>query len=288
MTADARTPARNRDGGSLLVRPDADETGTAKNGSVNIAWRRYGDGAQTVLIVPTWNFVDSRVVRYQVAGLRGRFRVITYDARGSGESEHPATGYSFHDHARDALAVLDTTNTTSAFVVAASAGTHAAVLLALDSPARVRRLALVAPPMEVVTTGAASVQADEADSDEPSWRSEYEAFVPWFISAVFPESDMDATISEIVEIGLQADHAMLLQQATELDWKEAPRLLGDLGCPTLVVHGTDDRTLNQKSVEDVAAAIPEAQLSLLEGLGHRPDISRPDLVNELLLGFFAE
>ena len=49
----------------------------------------------------------------------------------------------------------------------------------------------------------------------------------------------------------------------------------------------DDRTLSLKSVQDVAAAIPGARLALLDGLGHRPDISRPEIVNELLLDFFG-
>jgi pimeloyl-ACP methyl ester carboxylesterase len=97
---------------------------------------------------------------------------------------------------------------------------------------------------------------------------------------------MDATIREIIEIGLQADHRMLVQQSSELDWDEAPRHLGNIRCPTLVIHGTADRTLRLKSVQEVAAAIPGAQLAVVDGLGHRPDISRPDIVNELLLDFF--
>ena len=239
--------------------------------------------------------MDSRVVRYQVEGLRKRFRVITYDARGSGESGHPATGYEFGDHLGDALAVLDATNTELPSVVAASSGTHVAVLLAARSPARVRRLALVAPPMDIPGSGSPTgsetdevedVESDDVESDEPSWRTEYERFVPWFISTVFPEPNMDTTIREIIQIGLQADHAMLIQQAGEQDWDEAPRDLGNIRCPTLVIHGRDDRTLSLKSVQDVAAAIPGARLALLDGLGHRPDISRPEIVNELLLDFF--
>jgi pimeloyl-ACP methyl ester carboxylesterase len=270
---------------SLLDRPDPDEVGVATSGDVRIAWRRHGEGPQTILFVPTWNFVDSRVLRHQVDGLRGAFRVITYDARGSGESDHPRAGYRVDDHAADALAVLDATNTSVATVVAASMGTHVAVVLAVRHPTRVEAMVLVAPPMDI--PGAAPEPASEAEEQpsEPNWRTEYERFVPWFISNVFSEPESERTIDEVVAIALEADHEILVQQATEFDWDDAPSHLGDIGCRALVVHGTDDRTLGVDAVRAVADAIPNASLRLLEGLGHRPDIRRPDVFNPILTEF---
>lgn len=270
---------------SLLDRPDADEVGVATSGQVRISWRRYGDGPQTVLFVPTWNFVDSRVLRHQVDGLRDQFRLITYDARGSGDSDHPASGYRFDDHAADALSVLDATNTPVASVVAASLGTHVAVLLAVTHPTRVGGVVLVAPPMDVPGAEAGSSGQDEEPHSEPSWRTEYERFVPWFISNVFSEPDSERTIDEVVAIALEADHAMLVQQASELEWDDAPGRLGAVRCAALVVHGAGDRTLDVDAVRAVAAAIPNARLRLLDGLGHRPDIRRPDIVNPIVADF---
>jgi pimeloyl-ACP methyl ester carboxylesterase len=274
--------------GSLLLRPEADETGFANSAGIRIAWRRYGDGPETILFIPTWNFVDSRVLRHQVDGLRDRFRVLTFDARGSGGSDRPSTGYGFADHLEDALAVLDATETAAASVVAASAGTHVAVLLASRYPDRVRRLVLIAPPIDVPSDeGRGSRAETEHEASPPDWRTDYTAFVPWFISTVFPEPGSETTITEIVEIALDADHAMLLQQGKERDWDEAPRHLGEVRCPTLVIHGTADRTLDLDSVKAVASSIPGADLALLQGLGHRPDISRPAIVNPILGDFLG-
>jgi pimeloyl-ACP methyl ester carboxylesterase len=254
---------------------------------VRIAWRRYGSGSETVLFIPTWNFVDSRVVRRQVDGLRDRFRLITYDARGSGESDHPRTGYRFDDHLADAIAVLDATNTPTASVIAASIGTHVAVLLAARDPSRLRRLVLIAPPMDVATANAVNRELDDGrdDAEGPDWRTDYERFVPWFISAVFPESGSKTTIDEIVAIALQADHDVLMQQSGELDWDAAPNQLGAVRCPTLVIDGAADGTLDLETVRAVAAAIPAGRLMLLDGLGHRPDISTPTVVNPILVDF---
>jgi pimeloyl-ACP methyl ester carboxylesterase len=273
---------------SLLLRPEADETGFANSAGIAIAWRRYGNGPETILFIPTWNFVDSRVQRHQVDGLRDRFRVVTYDARGSGQSDRPSAGYRFADHLEDALAVLDATETAAASVVAASAGTHVAVLLAHRYPDRMRRLVLIAPPMDVPSDdGLDSPAETEHGAPPPDWRTDYSAFVPWFISAAFPEPGSETTIAEIVELALDADHAMLLQQERELDWDEAPRHLQGVRCPTLVIHGTADRTLDLDSVKAVASSIPGADLALLHGLGHRPDISRPAIVNPILGDFLG-
>jgi pimeloyl-ACP methyl ester carboxylesterase len=277
---------------SLLVRPAADATGVAISAGVRIAWRRYGDGPVTILFIPTWNFVDSRVLRHQVDGLRNRFRLITYDARGSGDSDHPSTGYRFDDHLADAIAVLDATGTSAASVVAASAGTHTAVLLASRDPDRVHRLVLVAPPMDVPSDDGRdrAMEPEDGNADaaaHPDWRTDYEGFVPWFISAAFPESGSETTIAEIVAIAREADHAMLVQQGREIDWDDAPRHLAQVRCPTLVIHGAADQTLELESVKAVAAAIPGANLVILDGLGHRPDISRPAIVNPILIDFFA-
>ena len=45
--------------------------------------------------------------------------------------------------------------------------------------------------------------------------------------------------------------------------------------------------MDPRLAPDLVAALPAAQLVLLEGLGHRPDVRRPDLVNPLLLDFLA-
>ena len=254
---------------SLLVHPEADEIGIAHSAGTRIAWRSYGNGPETILLLPTWNFVDSRLVRHQVDAFRSQYRVLTYDARGSGASDHPHTGYSFAHHVADALAVLDATKTSAASAVGASTGTHIGVLLAVSHPERVKRLVLIAPPMDMGGADSDEPLADPdgGTTDEPDWTSNYADFVPWFISQAFPEPGADTTIEEITKIGLEADHPMLLRQDEELDWDDAPRRLGDLEVPTLVVHGIADPLLGVDAVKAVAEVIPDAQLELLDELG---------------------
>ena len=68
---------------SEIRQPVADEVGVADSNGVRIGWRRYGDGPRSILFIPTWNFVDSRVLRHQVEGLRDHFRLLTCGTAGS-------------------------------------------------------------------------------------------------------------------------------------------------------------------------------------------------------------
>ncbi|MEO7665810.1 MAG: alpha/beta hydrolase, partial [Dehalococcoidia bacterium] len=258
-------------------------------------WRRFGDDPRSILFVPTRNFVDSRVLRHSVDGLRDQFRLLTFDARGSGSSDHPATGYGFDRHAADAVAVLDATGTTPASLVAASLGANTAVFLAATQPELIDGMVLIQPSIELAKEDSEGntndPQADrstvEASAWEtaPDWKTDYANFVQWFIAEVFPEPDSQQTIDEVVGIALEAEHGMLLRQSAELDWTQAAHHFADIRCPTLVIHGMADRTAYLASSQAITRAIAGAQLMPLAGLGHRPDIRRPDVVNRLLAAF---
>jgi pimeloyl-ACP methyl ester carboxylesterase len=248
-----------------------------------IAWYRYGEGERPILFVPTWNLVDARVVANQVAALEPHATVLTYDPRGAGASERPKRGYDFPLHAADALAVLDTSGIERVALVTASRGLNAAVLLTTDDPRRFERIAVVAPYMKL--------EPDPAPSDPErleALRTDWRGFIVPFMHAVFTEPDSADVIAEMIAIGLEATPEDIATQELELDWKRPASLLGQVTCPTLVVHGEADAAVPVALAESIVAAMPNARLELIRGGGHRPDIRSPEVVNPLLLDFLLE
>src|SRR6478736_493825 len=94
--------------------PDSD--GFVERDGVKIHYEIYGNGAETMLFVPPWSIVHSRVYKAQLPYFAERFRCVAYDGRGNGQSDRPADveAYSLDNYVADALAVMDATRTGAA------------------------------------------------------------------------------------------------------------------------------------------------------------------------------
>ena len=64
-------------------------------------------------------------------------------------------------------------------------------------------------------------------------------------------------------------------------------LLPKIACPTLVLTGLDDVVCPPALHEELAHAIPGAQLRCLERCGHLSTLEQPDAVNDALLALLA-
>ena len=124
-----------------------DETGYVERDGVRVFWERYGEGEPTVLFLPTWSIVHSRVWKAQIPYFARRGRVLTFDGRGNGRSDRPADpeAYAPSEFAADALAVMDASGTDRAWVVSLSMGAPRAMLLGANHPERVEGLVFIGP-----------------------------------------------------------------------------------------------------------------------------------------------
>ena len=115
---------------SRRARPP-DLSGEVVRGGVSIHYDVYGDGPTTVVLLPAWSIVDSRMWKAQVPFLARHYRVVTFDGRGSGRSDRPpeAADYQDREYVADAVAVLDATGTQQCVLVGFSRGAEWAVRL---------------------------------------------------------------------------------------------------------------------------------------------------------------
>lgn len=70
-------------------------------------------------------------------------------------------------------------------------------------------------------------------------------------------------------------------------WKVMDRL-GEITVPTLVMAGRDDFVFPPECQEELAAAIPNARLQVIERAGHNPHEEQPAEVMEAVRGFISQ
>jgi pimeloyl-ACP methyl ester carboxylesterase/predicted glycosyltransferase len=266
-------------------------TGFVERDGVRLAWERFGEGRRSIVFVPTWTIIHSRVWKMQVPYLARHFTVVTFDPRGNGRSDRPATGYTLEDHYLDTLAVLDELDLEKAALVSLSRGANPAAMLAALQPDRVDRLALIGPAIFASRAKAGDfwLERDSYEgwqkSSAPYWLSNYEDFLWFFFTEVFSEPHSTKPIEDSVGWGLETTGDLLVQQEREYDKRPVRPLLPEIRCPTLIVHGSDDHVIPLSAGEAVRDAIPGAQLAVIEGAGHVPNVRDPVKVNLLLRDF---
>ena len=273
---------------------EPDESGHVRG----IYWERFGEGDPTVVFVPPWSIVHSRVWKMQVAYFARHFRVVVFDPRGNGRSErsHDPASYAETEYARDTVAVMDASATESAVLVSLSRGADRSLLVADRLPDRVLGLAFVAPALPLAVPQPAR-DADsfeeELDTDEGwakwnvhYWRRHYREFVEFFFSQVFTEPHSTKQFEDGVAWGLDTDPETLIAttRASRTDEQEVRSICERLRCPVLVIHGEDDAIRPVATGEELAAATG-AKLIRMPGVGHCPQARKPVEVNLALREF---
>lgn len=254
--------------------------------------RVYGTGPHTVFLLPTWNIIDSRIWKMQVPYLARHFRVVTFDPRGNGKSDHPPTGYTLDDHVRDVLAVMDAETRDPATLVGYSmAGNHAAMIAALH-PDRVSRAVLIAPAVgatpkdETFWIERATYEGWEKYNAH-SWLTSYDEFCQFFFRQLFTEEHSTKPLEDSLEWAKDGRPEILVAGEREYDRNPVVDLLPKIQCPTMILHGTDDAVIPFANSEKLTTQIPGSQLVALDGSGHGPQVRDPVKVNLLLSEFIG-
>jgi pimeloyl-ACP methyl ester carboxylesterase len=269
---------------------EPDESGTIRG----IYWERFGAGEPTILFVPPWAIVHSRIWKMQVPYLARHFRVVVFDPRGNGRSERtqePAD-YAESEYARDLLAVMDASDTDRAVVVTHSLGAQRSLLVTDAHPQRILGLVFIGPALPLAPPHPERARyvalfEEELDHDEGwakanvhYWRRDYPGYVDFFISKMFTEPHSTKQIEDAVGWGLETDAETLIAtgRAEQLDEARTRELAARIRCPVLVIHGTDD-ALRPFAAGEELAAITGGELMAMPGVGHCPQARKPVAVN---------
>jgi pimeloyl-ACP methyl ester carboxylesterase/predicted glycosyltransferase len=292
ITADTVEPAHR------ALAPN--ESAFAEVGGVRIAYEVFGEGEQTILLLPPWAIIHSRFWKLQVAYLARHFRVVTFDARGNGRSDRPqsADEYGQRVTARDALAVLDAADVADAVIVCHCAPASAALLLAADHPERVRGAVFMSPALPITpalperTGHSFDAELLEyegwAKANRHFWARDYRGYLEFFFDRCYTEPHSTKQFEDSVAWGLETNPETLALtfEAPGLDRETIDDLMARVRCPLLVTQGDQDELIPPDRGAAFAAATG-AELVELVDVGHCPHVRHPVRFNELLHDFAA-
>lgn len=254
-----------------------------------ISYEVHGDSGPVILWLAgtgcpgaTW--------KQQVDHFSQRYRCVTYDLPGAGESSVPAPGTCTPRRlADDALALLDELAIPTAHCVGFSLGAATAQELALVAPERVASAVLLgtwARPANHLAAHFTSrrLALTEAPIDV------FRAFGFWIWSSTLRDRDPDRAREVADFFGELAAGVSAPGYESHYDADlahDSIARLGRIACPVLVLHGDEDYVTLPAYNREVADAIPGARRVELRHGGHMVWCERPDEVNAEIEAFLA-
>jgi pimeloyl-ACP methyl ester carboxylesterase/predicted glycosyltransferase len=287
-----------------------DSEGFVERDGVKVHYEVFGDGEPTVLLLPTWTYVHSRVWKAQVPYLARHFRAITFDPRGNGRSDRPKGrhAYAEREFAADALAVMDATETENAVIVGLSRGAQRGMLLAAEHPDRVlaavfigswfpvswalgsvRYRLLTNPRMRPLLQRRPPTTRGWFKFNAQHMRNNHPDFVGWWARKMLNVPHSTKQIEDAVEWALETDGDTLVESAlaerAAPSTRSAQRALARrVRCPVLVVHGPGDAVTPFADGRALARETGGRLLPVPDG-GHLPHTRKPVAVNAALREF---
>jgi pimeloyl-ACP methyl ester carboxylesterase len=206
----------------------------------------------------------------------GGFRVIRFDNRDVGHSTKLGASdrYTLEDMAADTIGLLNHLAIDAAHLVGISMGGMIAQTIAIRHPDRVLSLVSI-----MSTTGNPKVGRPHRRGLIPRWQGpppSREAYVERVLelaralsSEAYPpdERRLRRQFAAAYDRGYHPA-GVLRQMRASATAGDRTRALGGVSVPTLVIHGDADPLVDQSGGRATAAAIPAAELLIIEGMGH--------------------
>lgn len=263
---------------------------TATVGDLEVVYDVQGSGEPVLMINGIG--ADRSGWALQVPAISREFTVITFDNRDVGETgpgRDPAF-YPIRQFADDAAGLLDALGIESAHIVGASMGGCIAQEFAISHPGRTRSTTIICSWPQVDPWLAElweqweqifrALGPVEWNRTTWLWVFTHRAYrQPGFLEGLLQSAEAYPH-KQTLEMYLRQSHAAKTFDALDR--------LGGITAPAHVICGEEDIFTPRRYSEAIAAAIPNAKLSVMPSVGHGMFWEATDDFNELVLGFIRE
>ncbi|MDX2356394.1 alpha/beta fold hydrolase [Dietzia sp. PP-33] len=225
--------------------------------------------------------------RHQIAHLRGRYRCVTIDFRGQGESPRAIGGYDMDTLTVDVSELLRHLQIPVVNFVGLSMGGFVGMRLAARNPEVVHSLTLL---------------DTAATAEEPANRSRYKTLAKVYrLAGIKP---LRSRVAPIMLAGRNQSAPWVDDWMTMLDRTDRVGLVTAIEsvadrdpcedeairiiAPTLVMVGAEDAATPPEKSRRIVDLIADTSFHEIPGAGHSPTMEQPDEVNTILEAFLSE
>jgi 3-oxoadipate enol-lactonase len=258
-----------------------------KSKGIDIACQTDGPDDAPVLILGHTLATSREMWRAQIAHFSPRYRVISFDMRGHGESAAPDFPYSLEMLADDVVAVMDGIGVERpATYIGISIGGMIGQALGLRHPKRFNGLILCSTaartPPEAKPALDQRIEAVKRDG----LGAQVQPTLERWLSAEFRAKDPETTkwVADIIRGTPAAGMIGCLHAIKALDYLEQ---LKQITLPTLIIAGEKDPGTPVAAMQAIRERIAGSKLEIIPHCLHQTPIEAPDTFNKLVAQFLA-
>ena len=248
-----------------------------------------GSGAQTVIFAHglLWS---GQMFAQQVDVLQQRYRCITFDWRGQGQSAVTRAGYDMESLYADTLALIEALGIKACHFIGLSMGGFIGMRLAARRPDLVASLILLGTSAD--PEPAANIPKYRILNLVGRWLG-LRLVVAQVMQIMFGQKFLnDPTRAQLRaewRRRLLANHRIGITRATAgvTTRRGIADLLPAISAPTLILVGDQDVATPPAVAQRIHARIPQSQLAIIPGAGHTSTVEEPEAVNAAILAFLS-
>ena len=259
---------------------------TVRVRGIDLAFDDHGDGP-AVLLVHGHPF-DRSMWDPQVEAFADRYRLVVPDLRGYSETTVPDGVTLLDEVALDLAHLLDHLSIGRTVVCGLSMGGQVAMEFAQLFPDRLGGLVLCDTDARAETPEGYAARLAMADRLERDGMERYveDGLVDFLHARTFEGRPEVVAHMRRMMHGAPPLGAARLQRG-RAERRDHTAALGSLGVPVLVVTGEADHFTPVETARHIAEAIPDAELVVVEGAGHMPNLEAVADFNSALGAYVA-
>ena len=250
----------------------------------------YDDNGSGIPLVFLHAFPLNRTMwAQQEEALSSRFRTISIDLRGHGESDAPLWRYTLEQAADDVCALLDHLSIPQAVFVGLSMGGYILLALYRKYPERVIGLVLADTRAQADTLEGIHGRFQMAQT---AYREGPSAIADLMLPKLLSPATLQEKPAIVQQVRRMIESNQISGIAGDLmamaDRPDSVPLLKQITCPTQIIVGELDQATPPSEAKLMAEQIPGARLALIPNAAHLANVEQPDAFTKILAEFTAD